>query len=246
MHRESNTDEAAIMRWVLLVRFKRLIFSNEMKSTSCLDSNMIKKLSGGCDEITGRLHCQNETSFKPNFLPCVMANDLPKIKPYCKATNERVRVIHYEKIFVENPSNEFELKKDDNLKNEMKTPDFQRVFLMLMIHRYRKFVKGGRKDEEPAGVIAAKENWIGTSTDLNTVSSFLCDFEITNSEDDFIKSSGIEEWIIHHELGITLQKFANELKKHCVFQNFQNVFNKYKKVNGKTLKVWFGLKGNIN
>ena len=107
MYCESKTDEAAVLRWALLLQYKRIIFSNEIKSTSELDSNMIKKLSSGCDEVTGRLHG--------------MANDLPKIKPYCNATNERVRVIHYEKIFVDNPSNEFELKKDENLKDEMKT-----------------------------------------------------------------------------------------------------------------------------
>ena len=60
-------------------------FYNEIKNTSDLDSNMIKKLSSGCDEVTGRLHSGNETAFKPSFLAFVMANDLPKIKPYCNA-----------------------------------------------------------------------------------------------------------------------------------------------------------------
>ena len=96
----------------MLLQYKRIIFSNEIKTTSDLDANFIKKISSGGDLITGRLHCGNETSFNPHFLSCVMANDLPRIKPYCDAVEKRVRVINYEKVFVDNPSNQFEAQKD--------------------------------------------------------------------------------------------------------------------------------------
>ena len=47
-----------------------------------------------------------------------MANDLPRKKPYDEALNNRVRVINYEKIFVDNPTNQFEVQKDDNIKKK--------------------------------------------------------------------------------------------------------------------------------
>ena len=53
-----------------------------------------------------------------------MANDLPRIKPLDDAINNCVHVINYEKVFVDNPSNRFEIKKDDNIKEEMKTEEF--------------------------------------------------------------------------------------------------------------------------
>jgi hypothetical protein len=40
-YRNCSQDEASQMRWVMLLRYKRLIFSNEMKSTVELNGNMI-------------------------------------------------------------------------------------------------------------------------------------------------------------------------------------------------------------
>ena len=113
----------ANMHWVLLLK-------------SDLDGNFIKKISSGGDRITARVHCGNETEIQPHFLACVMANALPWIKPYDDALNSRVRVINYEKVFVDNPSNQFEVRKDNNIKQEMKTQEFQHVFLVLFIKEY--------------------------------------------------------------------------------------------------------------
>ena len=103
------------MRWVMLLKNKRIIFSNEIKNKSDLDGNFIKKISSGGDRITARAHCGNETEIQPHFLACVMANDLPRIKPYDDALDNRVRVINYEKVFVDEPSNQFEILKDNNI-----------------------------------------------------------------------------------------------------------------------------------
>ena len=119
------------------------------------------------------MHCGNETEIQPHFLACVMANDLPRIKPYDEALNNRVRVINYEKIFVDNPTNQFEVQKDDNIKNEMKNEAFQRVFLMLFIKTYLEFKQNGSVDFDPPAVLAAKENWIGNAEDISFVGRFL-------------------------------------------------------------------------
>jgi hypothetical protein len=83
-------------------------------------------------------------------------------------------------------------------------------------------------DIDLPAVLAAKENWIGVAEDISFLGKFLFDFEITDNEGDFIKSFDLKEWIIQQELGITLQKFTNELKKHCVLKNFTNVKSKLK------------------
>ena len=140
-YRNSNQDEAQIMRWALLLQHKRIIFSNEMKSTVELNGNMIKKISLGGDRIIGRKHCQEETSFVCNFLAVCMSNDLNNIKPYDEAVSKRVRIIPYEKEFVDEPMNEMELKKDPNLENEMKSDLFKQVFVLMVIKRYEQFIK---------------------------------------------------------------------------------------------------------
>ena len=39
-----------------------------------------------------------------------MANDLPKIRPHDEALDNRLRVINFEKVFVDNPTNQFEVR----------------------------------------------------------------------------------------------------------------------------------------
>jgi hypothetical protein len=138
-----NNDEAQKMRWAMLLRNKRLIISNELSTKKKLDSVVIKKLSSGGDTIKGRLHGQHEISFTPQYLCILLANDVPEIVPYDDATQGRVRVYSYTKSFVDEPSNEYELKKDPNLDNEMKTRLFQRCFIGLLVKTYLEFQDGG-------------------------------------------------------------------------------------------------------
>ena len=171
---ESKTDEVTSMHCFLLLKYMCILLSNEIKTSANLDAAIIKKLSGG-DKMTGRLHCGNKTPFNPHFLPIIVANDLPTIKPYCDATDTRVHVINYEKVFVDNPSNQFEAQKDGNLKDEMKTEDFQHVFVMLFIQTYKKIINNGPVEYEPPRVTDAKELWIGSAGEnlMNFVSKYL-------------------------------------------------------------------------
>ena len=67
-------------------------------------------------------------------------------------------------------------------------------FQMLFIKTYLDFKRNGCVDFDPPAVLAAKENWIGVAEDISFVGKFLFDFEITDNEDDFIKSSDLNEW----------------------------------------------------
>ena len=124
-YKETSQDEAQIMRWCLLLRYKRIIFSNEMKSNIELNGNFIKKISSGGDPLIGRTHGGEETEFNTHFLPVCLANDMNRIKPYDDAVHGRVKCINYKKQFVMEPTNEFELKMNLNLKDELKTLRFQ-------------------------------------------------------------------------------------------------------------------------
>ena len=140
-YRPSSADEAAQLRWALLLRFKRIIISNEVKTSDgekdiALNGNMLKKLSSGGDGVVGRSHCKEETEFIPHFLVLCLANDMLKIKPYDDAVNNRAKIMKFDKTFVDKPSNEFELQKNDNIKAEMNTEKFQRCFVMLLIKYY--------------------------------------------------------------------------------------------------------------
>ena len=239
-YRNSSADEAANMRWAMLLRFKRIVFSNEIKNTVCLNGNDIKKISSGGDSLTGRLHGGNETDFILHFLAFAMANDLPKIKPYDSAVANRVKVFSYKKQFVDKPSNEFELQNDPNIAAEILTERFQSVLVGLLIREYMYFGANGFIEVEPAEAVMAKAEWI--EEDSSFVERFKADYEITNNENDFVESQAIETWIDNKKLGISMTKFGVDLKKYIIIHKLENVFNKNKKINGKTKMVWFGIK----
>jgi phage/plasmid-associated DNA primase len=234
-YRNTSNDEAQIMRWAMLLRFKRIIFSNEMKSTVELNGNMIKKISSGGDTLIGRNHCKSEEEFITHLLPVCLANDIPNIKPYDDAVDGRTRVISYKKEFVDEPMNELELKKDANIEIELKTLKFQKAFVGLLIHQYTCY----NHNIEPIDVINAKKEWI--NEDKGIVETFKRDFEITNNENDFVTSNNIEEWINSKKLGISMKKFGMEMKKYITIHKLDNVENKVKKINGKGVQAWFGI-----
>ena len=238
-YRQSSNDEAQIMRWSMLLRNKRIIISNELKSTVELNGNMIKKQASGGDPLIGRNHGGKETEFITHYLPVVLANDLPNIKPYDDAVGDRVRVIGYTKNYVDNPTNDFELKKDDNIKNELKELRFQRVFVGLLIRAYLDFKQNGEPDE-PAEVMKAKTDWV--AQDKSVIDTFIKDFEITDNANDWVRSSDIDAWIAEKKLGITMKKFGGELTRYCKINGIQNVESKPKKIGKKTPNCWFGIK----
>jgi hypothetical protein len=235
-YRNSSNDEAQIMRWALLLRFKRLIFSNEMKSTVELNGNMMKKLASGGDTLIGRNHCKAEEEFVMQCLAICFANDVPKIKPYDDAVDGRLRVVSFKKSYVKEPTNELELLADPNLQFEIKTLEFQQAFVGLLIQYYTFH----NNESEPIEVISAKKEWV--NEDKNVIETFKNDFEITNNETDFTVSNIIETWINDKKLGITMKKFGMEMKKYAVINKLEKVDNKVKKINGKGLQVWFGIK----
>ena len=189
--------------------------------------------------MIGRNHCKAEEEFITHFLPILMANDLPKIKPYDSAVNNRIRVIGYKKTFVDNPTNDLELKKDDGLDSELQTLRFQRCLVGIFLWEYYQYTLKG-ESEEPADVIAAKQEWIGDES--NYMMQFLNDFEITDNKEDFVASVRIEEWIKANNLGFTMKKFGLDIGKECKLKAYENVKTEKKSIVGKKIRGWFGIK----
>ena len=238
--KKTGQDEGQLMRWLLLLQKKRLIFSNE--GSGGQDGNVIKKITGG-DPLVARLHCKNEETFYFNGLPVSFANDFPKIKPFDKAVANRIRVIPFDKEFVDEPTNQFQLKKinEDVLKEEMNTELFKRVFMLLILKAYTDYVDGGRVLDEPDEVVRAIEEWTEGEGN-NFIPKFLEDYEITNNVKDYVVSKDMQIWNEIKNPGISFVAFSKELKKHCIIQHYDNVCSKDKKINGKALKCWIGVR----
>ena len=240
--RNSSGDEAQIMRWSYLLRYKRIIFSNEMKQESVLSGNIMKKFSSGGDALTARVHNGLETPFIPHYNVFCNANDLLEIKPYDSAIHERLNIISYKKKYVDNPTNEYELKKDDKIDEEMKCEKFKETFSFIITDAYLKYCINGNKENIPQSVINCKTEWVGEEAENTAVNKFLESYEITNNIEDYTKSSDFELWLKESKITISVTKFTMELKKYCKIKKYNNVESKNKKLNKKCLKVWIGIK----
>jgi hypothetical protein len=238
--RQSSQDEAQQLRWLLLLRTKRIIVSNELKTRHTLDGNMIKKMSnGGLDSLSGREHRGNETPFQIGCLPILYCQDVPRISPMDDAIMTRVRAIPYEKVYVDCVTNSLELKKDLGLSEEIKTHAFRQGFLHLLFDAYTCFHQGGRVEVELEEIKEAVLAVVGTETTI--LEAFKGRFEITNDPEHFVLSSEMNTWLIDGKYGVSSTKLAAELKRHAQIQGLENVFSKYKKINRKTVTVWFGI-----
>ena len=160
-----------------------------------------------------------------------MSNDINRIKPYDKAVEKRVRIIPYEKQYVDEPENSMQLKKDPNIDEELQTELFKQVFISLLILRYNIFVKDENSiEKEPDEVVSAKQEGTGDDgSKYKFVDKFLEDYKITNNETHFTASKKLEEWMKNQELGISFILFTKELKQYCAEHNYNAVCSKTKK-----------------
>lgn len=240
----SGADEAAQMRWALLLRYKRIIFSNEIKMSTEINGNMIKKISSGGDVLIARVHGGLENEFIPHFLGVSYANDMPKISGIDtdQAINNRLKFFNYNKKYVKEPSNEFELLIDDNIDNEINSYKFRDAFQYILFDAYLNYIKNGKIDEEPDEVKNNKLEWVGDGGSNKTINKFLENFEITDNVNHFTLSKDIEMWLTNEQIGITITKFSMELKKYCTIQKYKNIESKVKKLGGKAKRGWYGIK----
>ena len=238
--RQSSQDEAQQLRWLLLLRTKRIIVSNELKTRHTLDGNMIKKMSnGGLDTLSGREHRGNETPFQIGCLPILYSQDVPRITPMDDAIMTRVRAIPYEKVYVDCVTNSLELKKDPGLSEEIKTHAFRQGFLHLLFDAYTRFHQGGRVEVDLEEIKEAVLAVVGTETTI--LEAFKSRFEITNDPAHYVLSSEMKTWLTDGKYGVSDTKLGMELKRYAQIQGLENVASKYKKINRKTVTVWFGI-----
>jgi hypothetical protein len=232
----STADEASKNRWLLDVSKKRIIYSNEIKTDCILNGNYIKKISSGEDRLVGRGHYQAEQLFKTHFLPLVFANDLPQIKPFDEAMDGRTLVFPFNKQYSMTPTDD-QLQADPNLSIEMETVEFKLSVLHTLLNAYQEFMKRG-KLTMPEKCRQSRKEWI--DAEPNLMESFRQSYEITNNEKDFIPSSELVEWV--KGKGITITKLGRDINKYCESKKYENVKSKQKKVEGRNIQCWVGIR----
>jgi hypothetical protein len=242
-YKETSNDEAQQLRWLMLLMMKRIVISNEIKINHKLDANAIKKMSsGGLDKIVARGHGGNETECPFTALPIANMNDACEIAPKDDALNNRVKSFTYSKVYVSEVTDETsELLADPNVNSEIYTLEFRIKFMNLLISDYLEFLHKGEPNE-PNEMIQSKDDWFGLSKN-SIINSVLEDFEFTGDVSDYVRSSDLIKWIEQKKLKITMTKLGLEINKYTKNNKLEDkIHKKDKKMGGKTIKVWVGMK----
>jgi hypothetical protein len=252
----SDTDHAAQNRWLLLQRYQRLLFSNEL-SAKKLDANMMKSQSGG-DTLIGRVHGGLEVLFRPHSLAFAFMNDADF--PDDQALRERLIVLNYEKEFSIQPT-KFQLQLDPNFQYEIQTERFCMCFLQLLVRKYFDLqedetectsagttsVKRKHMLEPPESVKQAKLDWVGDgSGDVNIMDKFVKSFEFTENEGDLVSSKMCREFLKAQNSQMSLNKLNKEIDHYVKYKQIENVKRSVKRITVCTTitteRVWVGIK----
>ena len=136
---------------------KRLGMSSEVKEGDEFNTTMLKGLSGG-DPITYReAYCKDEKTFVSHMKGVLMTNPKPQFDFEDKALIDRLRYIHFNARFVDepNPNKPNEYLASGDFINLMRTTELNNFFTYL-VHGAVRFYKRGKKLITPNIVMAAK------------------------------------------------------------------------------------------
>jgi hypothetical protein len=263
--KSGDTDHAAQNRWLLLLRYKRLLFSNEISAVKKLDANMMKSQTGG-DVMVGRVHGGLEIPFKPHSLPFAFMNDTEF--PDDPALRTRLQIFNYEKQFSLEPT-EFQLQLDPNFGQEMQTDRFCNCFLMLLFRKYFEYVKSQELEESecvsaggggggggkrkyvaikiPDSVKQAKLDWVGDgSGDTCIMDKFVRGFEFTGNAEDYVSSKMCRDFLKAQNSLLSINKLNKEIQLYVKSKRIENVHRSVKRIivssTTTTEKVWVGVK----
>jgi hypothetical protein len=184
--RESG-DTAKAYSWLAPIINSRICIGNEISMINkCMDSNRLKSISSGGDEITLRQNFQDETQIVCRSTPFCQLNDMPPIKPVDEAIKNRMCVNEMKKTYKANPdsNNPLEAQEDRTLKDYVETEPAKNALFYILVDAWKAFVANDRKSEKPAAVVEAFAEWAENGS---SIASLLEDtYEITKNEEDYV------------------------------------------------------------
>jgi len=233
--KRDSRDEGQKNRWGLLLRFTRILMSNEVKMNESLDGNAIKKFSAGTDKVTGRGHGGNETEFQPHFTIFCMLNDIPKIEPMDPATIGRTEYIEFPYQFVDKSEvkNKDTYKlKDKGINIKIAEQSFISGFIYLILDAYQYFIENGMPEFNKE----TKKRWTKENKQENiTINKIKEYYQITGNENDTVPVADIRKFRETHNKvfqTISLARF------HDILKDELNLVNAKK----NDIRVWKGIK----
>ena len=156
---------------------------------------------------------------------------MPDITPNDSGVQERVRVVRFSTRFVETPTQPNEMKADASIKPLLQTPEWVNALFWLIVDAY------GLPTAEPVEVIEETKEWVPPET--NRIKEILEETyviePVNTADDNWTGAREICDYIKEKGLNYSDTKVGRELTKLGLEKTV-------KKVSGKTIKVWVGIR----
>ena len=134
-----NVDDAKNLSWVVKLKDKILIISNEFQEDAILNGKMLKQLASGGDTMLGRVNYQDEIEFTPQFTMMLQLNNLEGVEPadalesceqfYCKS-----KFVSKEELI---DGQDFLKLKDENIKTLLEQPEIIDAFTIYVLNHFQ-------------------------------------------------------------------------------------------------------------
>ena len=235
--KRGSSDDAFDKKWLVSLDKARAVFTNEVNMSdnerkTTLNGVMIKEISSGGDELSARALNQNIVKFRLQCQFVVMCNDLPEPNP--KDALSSCKRFHMESQFVDGEPKQNcivkEYKKDDSIKDYVKSEKAVRAFTHILLKQYSK-----TKPKDPDQIKEASQDDIEESE----LSKFKELYNFTNKKGDFITVSKFNYVLESNLPSLTTKKAKHWLKKMGIKATQQKV-----EEGGETknTKVYCGIK----
>lgn len=234
---KNGADCAKQLSWVFGVKDKRMVISNEVSMNRPFDGNMVKMLASGGDEFDARKNHKDEVKVINRSTMFCFVNDIPTINPYDDGVANRVRCVEYKCVFTDGEiTKDFERKADKDIKDAFKrSADYQDALVHVILDAYKEVKTDGHL--VPDSIKEATKEWSGDSGSVEGLLNKK--YDITRDANDFVPAREIIEFLTREEkLTMSDKKIGMELMALKL--------TRYdKKVKGKTLRVWSGIKERV-
>ena len=173
---------------------KRGVFVNEVNEEDKLQTGILKLCADGYESyVSVRQLYQDPIEIKVSFLINFFCNNKPDLSSCDGGIARRLRIIDWDKKFVDNPDpkNPNQILKDEAMMRKLMSKTFRNAFVILLLKRWETNEDNIQTKEIPVPkkIKVASASYID---DNNPVLGFLMEkYEYTNNKEDFIPNQDL-------------------------------------------------------
>jgi len=145
----ANADSERDYTFVMGFVNARFAFSSEIRipkderHSVAVDGTLLKTLASGGDDIKARRLHENSVNVYNKAQLFIFANDMPKISPSADCVASKIVPVNWSISFVDDPVMPTEKKKDPQMSDKYKQPEYGDAFFHIIREEYAKWKASG-------------------------------------------------------------------------------------------------------